>query len=137
MSTVNRQTILMQLGLSLEFGLEIEAYIQWKVAHLTEITTDFYRVRENLHGDSPLPWTAVQYYIWMLLKEMYSTSKHYGYMLINLAFPKALHPLDKIRWCQFNSMLFFLFMIDFNSFSFDYSLFQRYRNKYTIYLIQA
>jgi hypothetical protein len=102
MSTEFGKTII-QLGLSQQLAHEIEGYVQWKLAHLTETTSSFSNVTRNLHGDSPRPWTAVQIYIWNLLQELFTSAQERVQMLILIAFPNCQHVKAKLLWGQSNS----------------------------------
>ena len=98
MSTEKAKLTLIEYGLSLSLGLEIEDYIKWKIEHITEETTNFERVRANLGGDLPLPWTSVQLYMLMCINPLYANRLKRTQILTQLAFSKCKHPERKFQW---------------------------------------
>ena len=95
------------LGLRDEFAKEIEEYFRWKLNHRTEPTTDFARVRQNLHGDYPLPWTSVQIYLSFLIKDSSANKDDTRVKLAEIAFPPYTNLITKFAWFQNTSMFSF------------------------------
>ena len=91
-----------KLHLTAEFISEIEAYVQWKMSHPQESTTQFTTVRCNLLSDSQIAWTTVELYIWLYLnKTNLSTTERIQY-LVSFGFPAA-SLLAKMEWLKSNT----------------------------------
>ena len=103
MSTDLLRGILGQLGLTQEYALEIEEYYKHQREHKFASTNLYPRVRANLHGDEPLPWTAVQIYLHILLSLGDESSKERTALIPKLAFPTATRPREKVKWMIANS----------------------------------
>jgi len=86
------------LGLSDAFYEEIREYFEWKNSHSNETTTNFARVRQNLHGDTPLPWTAVQIYLSLLIKRVSRDRHDTQRMMALMVFPPNTNLRKKFEW---------------------------------------
>ena len=91
-----------KLHMPVEFLHEIEAYIQWKLSHLQETTTQFSTVRVNLLGDSQLAWTSVELYIWLYLNKTSLSMVKRIQCMLSFGFPAA-SLLSKMEWLKSNS----------------------------------
>ncbi len=106
-----RTGILKKLKLSNEFGSEIEEYIQWQNDNLFEPTNLFARVRANLHGDTPEAWTAVQVFIYLLIRENDYPEIEKLACVYMLAFPTAKDKRKKSAWIDRNSGMLYLIIL--------------------------
>jgi len=103
MSTHQLRAIIGHLELTQEFALEIEDYFHFQLEHNFASTNLYQRVRANLHGDEPLPWTAVQIYLHILTGFAGGSSKERTARITKLAFPSAARPREKVKWIMDNS----------------------------------
>ena len=106
-----RREILKKLKLSNEFGSEIEEYIQWQNDNLFEPTNLFARVRANLHGDTPEAWTAVQVFIYLLIRETEYPEIEKLAVVYMMAFPTAKDKRKKSAWIDRNSGMLYLIIL--------------------------
>ena len=84
---------------------EIEEYVNWKMVHLNEDTTQFPFVHANIQPDLPLPWTVVQFYIACILTPLFNTRKIRQNILQKIAFPNSQNSHAKIHWIRNYSMI--------------------------------
>ena len=104
-----RKSCLATFHLSDELATEIEQYVKYQKQHEFAFTTKFPRVLENIHGDEPLAWTAVQVYIHSLIAAADGTPQERVDNLYLLAFPQAENPKAKLNWLiQNQSMSYYV-----------------------------
>ena len=116
MTEETRISCLATFHLSEELATEIEQYVKYQKEHDFAFTTKFPRVLENIHGDEPLAWTALQVYIHCLIAAGDGTPQERIDNLFLLAFPQARNPDAKLTWLiQNKSMPYYV--------SFPYLLF--------------
>lgn len=98
---------------------EIEEYVNWKMQHLNEDTTQFPFVKVNIHPDLALPWTIVQFYIVCLINPFFTSRKMRRNILEKIAFPNSQNSHAKIHWIRNYSMINLLYLF-FQIYTYNY-----------------
>ncbi len=115
MANIFRKEWSEKLHLSVEFLHEIEAYIQWKLSHPQESTTQFATVRCNLLGDSQLAWTTVEFYIWLYLNNTTLSMADKIVWMHSFGLPVA-SMLSKMEWLKSNKGKILIMLNKYNAY---------------------
>ena len=89
-----------------ELATEIEAYYQWKCAHLNETPTNFQRVTSNLPIETDIEWTPVQMYLLVLSQAEHGSTPPAAIKQAMVAFPGCANYRRKLLWLLHQNCMF-------------------------------
>ena len=107
MATPGRISLRRRCHVSDELATEIEAYYQWKCAHLNETPTNFQHVTSNLPLDTDIMWTPVQMYLLVLSQAEHGSKAAAAIKQAMVAFPGCENYRRKLLWLKYHCCMFY------------------------------
>ena len=110
-----------------ELATEIEAYYQWKCAHLNETPTNFQRVTSSLPLDTDIEWTPVQLYLLVLSQAEHGSIPAAGIKQAMVAFPGCANYRRKLLCLKYECCkLYNVFLFAYNTAFFNCTITDKY-----------